>query len=62
MLEERVAKIESDVDHLKQDVGHLKTDVQELRAAFYEFRVEVTREFGAIRMEAWSLRWRHSGG
>ena len=51
MLEERVAKIESDVEHLKRDMEHLKTDVHGLRVEFHEFKVDVTREFGAVRVE-----------
>ncbi len=65
MLEERVAKIESDVEHLQNDVEDLKTDVHGLRievgafrkefyefkTEFYEFKVDVTREFGAVRVE-----------
>ncbi len=51
MLEERVAKIESDVEHLKTDVEHLKTDVRELRTDFHSFKVEVTREFGALKAQ-----------
>ena len=51
MLEERVAKIESDVGHLKDDVAQLKIDVRDLRAEFHVFQVEVTRELGLLRTE-----------
>jgi uncharacterized coiled-coil protein SlyX len=56
MLEERVARIESDVEHIKKDVADLKVDMREmrqdvkgLREEFNSFKVDVTREFGALR-------------
>lgn len=51
MLKEHVVKIESDVEHLKTDVECLKIDVRELRTDVHSFKVEVIREFGAIRTE-----------
>jgi len=57
-LDERVAKIESDLSHVQKDVAELKVDVRELRHdfkglqnEFHGFRVEVTQEFGALRTE-----------
>jgi predicted nucleic acid-binding Zn-ribbon protein len=57
-LDDRVAKMESDLKHVQEDVAELKTDVREirhevkdLRTEFSGFRVEVTREFGALRTE-----------
>lgn len=55
MLEERVARIESDVEHLKVDVAEIKADqramrqeLSSLRGEFHSFRVEVTGEFGRV--------------
>ena len=63
MLEERVARIESDVEHLKVDVAEIKTDqramrqeLNGLRDEFNSFRVEVTREFGRVHTSMESLR------
>ena len=56
MLEERVARIEADVEHLKTDVAEIKTDQRALRQEFNAFRVEVVREFGRVHTGMESLR------
>lgn len=63
MLEERVARIESDVEHLKADVAEIKADQRAMRQElnghrdeFHSFRVEVTREFGKVHTSMESLR------
>ena len=57
-MEERVAKIESDLDHIRLDVAEVKGDNKSLRAEVHEFRIEshtfrteVTKEFGLVREE-----------
>ncbi len=63
MLEERVARIEPDVEHLKVDVAEIKGDqrgmrqeLNGLRDDFNSFRVEVTREFGKVHTGTETLR------
>lgn len=56
MLEERVARIESDVEHLKVDVAEIKGKLNGLSDEFRAFKVEVTREFGAVHTDIESLR------
>jgi phage-related tail protein len=57
MIEDhRSIKLEADVEHLcadmseaKQDIRELQVSVSGLRTEFHEFRIEVTKDFGAIR-------------
>ncbi len=58
VLEERVAKIESDVSFLRAGFADLKTDQREMRqdikalaGELHLFRVEMTKEMGALRSE-----------
>ena len=53
----RIVKLESDVQHLqsdmtevKGDVKSLKTEVQSLKTEFLTFKAEVAKEFGLIRI------------
>ncbi len=55
-VEERLVKVETDIGHIKEDVSDLKTavhepgrTVQELGRKLDDFRVEVAKEFGAVR-------------
>jgi hypothetical protein len=48
-VEERLVKVETDIEHIKQDVSGLKTAVHELGRKLDDFRVEVAKEFGAVR-------------
>jgi predicted nucleic acid-binding Zn-ribbon protein len=52
----RIVKLESDVQHLQSDVTEIKEDVKLLRAMiealrseFLTFKAEVAKEFGLIR-------------
>jgi predicted nucleic acid-binding Zn-ribbon protein len=52
----RIVKLESDVQHLQSDVTEIKEDVkglraliEALRAEFLAFKTKVAKEFGSIR-------------
>ncbi len=49
MLEERVARMESDVEHIKNDIGQLRTELGQLRTEVHVFQIDVTRELGSLR-------------
>jgi hypothetical protein len=59
MIEDhRSIKLEADVEHLcadmseaKQDIRELQASVSGLRTEFHDFRIEVTKDFGAVRTE-----------
>jgi hypothetical protein len=45
----RIVKLESDVQHLQSDVTEIKGDLKTLKTEFLTFKAEVAKEFGAIR-------------
>lgn len=45
----RVVRLESDVQHLQSDVTEIKGDLKSLKAEFLSFKAEVAKEFGSIR-------------
>ncbi|HUI62536.1 MAG TPA: hypothetical protein VLX90_20075 [Steroidobacteraceae bacterium] len=59
-VNERLARLESDVVHLRSDIGELRADVGEQRAVmdsfrkdFDEFRVDMSGALGSLR--TWGL-------
>jgi predicted RNase H-like nuclease (RuvC/YqgF family) len=59
MIEDhRITKLEADVEHLRTDVSEAKQDIRELQASvsglrteLYDFRIEVSKDFGSVRTE-----------
>jgi hypothetical protein len=49
VVEDRIARIESDVAEVKGDLKTLSTE-------FRDFKTEVAKEFGSVRVELQSLR------
>ncbi len=47
----RITNLEVGLQHVQSDVTEIKGTLDWLRGAFESFKIEVTREFGAIRTE-----------
>jgi len=45
----RIVKLESDVQHLQSDVTEIKGDIKSLKTEFLTFKAEVAKEFGSVR-------------
>ena len=45
----RIVRLESDVQHLQSDVTEIKGDVKSLKTELLTFKAEVAKEFGLIR-------------
>ncbi len=43
-MEERIARLESDVEHIKTDISDIKTDIRDMRKEISDFRVDFTAE------------------
>jgi len=55
-LDDRMAKMESDLTHVQADIGELKSDIRDIRTdikgvytELHGFKIEVAKEFGSIR-------------
>lgn len=62
-IEERVARLESDVSFIRADIADIKADMRGLRGEVnslktdvYEFKTEVAKEFGRVRASIESLK------
>jgi hypothetical protein len=50
-VDDRLAKMESDLGHVQTSVGKLELDVRDIRTDFHGFKVEVVREIGDFKTE-----------
>jgi predicted RNase H-like nuclease (RuvC/YqgF family) len=55
-VEDRLARLESDVKYLRNDMTEAKQRIQSLDNNLQSFRTEVAKEFGAVRTEAADFR------
>ena len=46
----RIVRLESNVQHLQSDMTEVKEDVKSLKTEFLTFKAEVAKEFGLIRI------------